>query len=68
MWQWLPGDYLAYGPLGASMFTMLICVGVLYRTLMFVREILGLVLDRFQQNTATLAQLAERLRRQEEDV
>jgi len=50
------------------MFMMLICVGVLYRTLTFVREILGLVLDRFQQNTATLAQLAERLRRHEEDV
>lgn len=65
MWLTFPSDYLDYGALGAAMFTLLVCVAVLYRTLMFVREIFGLVLERIQQNTATLAQLAERLRQSE---
>jgi hypothetical protein len=62
-----PSDYLNYGALGASMMVLLIAVAVLYRVLLFVGQILSLVLNRFEDNTAALVQLAERLNQRKEE-
>ena len=52
---------LDYGALGAAILVLLVAVGVLFRVLMWVREIIGMVLGRIQENTQALTLLAVRL-------
>lgn len=56
-----PMHLLDYGALGAAVLIILVAVGVLYRVLAFVREILSMVLERIQDNTRALAILTSRL-------
>jgi hypothetical protein len=56
-----PLCYLDYGALGAAILVLLVAVAVLFRVLMWVREILDLVLSRVQANTQALTVLATRL-------
>ncbi len=53
--------YLDYGALGAAILVLMVAVGVLFRVLMFVREVLDLVLRRIQANTEALTVLASRV-------
>lgn len=62
-----PSEYLDYGALGASVLVLLVAVGVLFRVLMWAREILEMVLGRIQDNTAALVRLSERLHGGEEE-
>ncbi len=57
--------YLDYGALGAAILVLLVAVGILYRVLVWVREILEMVLTRVQDNTNALARLRERLAAEE---
>jgi len=58
--------FLDYGALGAAVLVLLVAVGVLFRVLMWARELMDLVLVRVEDNTRALAQLAERLHAHEE--
>lgn len=63
----MPGSgWLDYGALGAAMCVLLIAVGLLFRVLVWTREILELVLSRVQDNTHALASLSERIGTHEE--
>lgn len=53
--------YLDYGALGAAILVLMVAVAVLFRVLMFVREVLDLVLRRIQANTEALTLLASRV-------
>lgn len=57
----VPVDLLNYGALGAALAVLLIAVSVLLRVLMWARELMEMVLDRIEQNTAALVRLSERL-------
>lgn len=59
--------YLDYGALGAAILVLLVTVGVLFRVLLWAREIMDMVLDRVSDNTAALVRLAERLHGGEEE-
>jgi len=56
-----PTRYLDYGALGAAVFVMLVAMAILFRVLMWVREMMNLVLDRLQENTRALVHLADRV-------
>jgi hypothetical protein len=56
-----PFRYLDYGALGAAILVLLVAVAVLFRVLMWVREILEMVLKRIQENTQALTLLSVRL-------
>ena len=58
--------YLDYGALGAAIGVLLIAVGVLFRVLMWARDIMELVLDRVQDNTRALTVLSQQLGEHEE--
>lgn len=58
--------FLDYGALGAAILVLLVSVGVLFRVLLWARELMDLVLVRVEDNTRALAQLAERLNAHEE--
>jgi hypothetical protein len=60
-------QYLDYGALGAALFVLLVAVSLLFRVLMWARDIFDLVLTRVQENTQALALLAERLSTLEEE-
>jgi hypothetical protein len=57
----LPTDVLNYGALGAAMIVLLIAMTILFRVLWWARDVMDLVLERVQHNTAALVRLAERL-------
>jgi hypothetical protein len=60
-------NYLDYGALGAAILVLLVAVGVVFRVLMWARDIMEMVLSRVQENTRALASLAERIDAREDD-
>jgi len=62
----LPLDLLNYGALGLALGVLLIAVGILFRVLLFAREIFQITLERVENNTAALVRLSERLHGHEE--
>jgi hypothetical protein len=55
------GTYLDHGALGAAVLVMLVSMSMLYRTLLWTRELMEMVLNRIQDNTRALTALVERL-------
>lgn len=68
MMPWNATHYLDYPALGAAILVLLIAMAVLFRVLLWAREILDLVLTRVQDNTGALVRLAERLHGGEDEV
>jgi hypothetical protein len=60
-------NYLDYGALGAAILVLLVAVGVVFRVLMWARDIMEMVLSRVQENTRALSSLAERIDAREDD-
>ena len=54
-------DWLDHGALGASMLVLLFAVTLLFKVLLFVRELVEIILQRIQANTRALAQLSAQL-------
>lgn len=54
-------DWLDHGALGAAMMVLLFAVTVLFKTLLFARELMEVILQRVQANTRALTLLSAQL-------